>query len=80
MFLPTGGAVASFSICFGVGMRQDAGRSFMAELEKTKNKKSSLKAAAGAVRGSTGFSLPGRIARDYGHLTAAERPGMRGDA
>jgi hypothetical protein len=37
-FLPTAAAAASFSICFGVGMRQLAGRSVMGELEHIKNK------------------------------------------
>jgi hypothetical protein len=38
-FLPTTAAFASLSICFGVGMRQLAGRSVIGRLEHIKNKR-----------------------------------------
>jgi hypothetical protein len=38
-FLRTAAAAASFSICFGVGMRQLAGRSVISRLEHNKNER-----------------------------------------
>jgi hypothetical protein len=38
-FLPTAAALASLSICFGVGMRQLAGRSVIPQIEHIENKR-----------------------------------------